>query len=95
MATQRTTRRPRNPYSEPVERPTGPDSFVTDVAFRVPCEKHLANLGWPCFHAEGIADGHLVIGNCNTRNKAAGFNGEINPNSLTRRPFEKTAPAAE
>jgi hypothetical protein len=92
MPTQRNTRR-RPAQQTQDERPTGPDSFVTDVAYRVPCEKHLANLGWPCFHAEGIADGHLVIGNCNTRNKAAGFNGAINPLSLTRRPYEKTAPA--
>jgi len=94
MPTQRNNRRARTTQTQD-ERPTGPDNFVADVAWRVECFKHNADLGWPCFNAEGIADGHSVIGNCNSRALSAGFNGTINPNSLTRRPFEKTAPAAE
>jgi len=89
MPTQRTNRRARNPYSEPVERPTGPDSHVFDVASKVECFHHNADLGQLCFDVEGIADGHRAAGNCNSRALAAGYNGTINPLSLTRRPYEK------
>lgn len=97
MPTQRNNRR-RPAQINADERPTGPDNFVHEVINRTACSQHNASQYWdPCFEAEGLTEeNNSIFGVCNDRAKAAGFNGTINPVSLTRRPFgEKTPPVAE
>lgn len=65
---------------------------IDDIVDRTSCLIHTAPKGYPCFsirYDDGKGtDGPAV---CGPRIKAAGFNGIINPNSLSRS-FGKTKP---
>jgi hypothetical protein len=58
---------------------------IDDIVIRTSCNQHTAPKGWPCFEVR-YDDGKGTIGPavCGIRIKAAGFNGIINPNSLSR-----------
>lgn len=46
------------------------------------CENHSSQEHVPCWAIEGGKIGNVVIGVCNKRIKAAGYNGTISPMSL-------------
>jgi hypothetical protein len=85
--TQRNTR--RRPAQVSVdEKPTTQLSMLT-VVNRSECHNHDADLGEACYFVEGLTEEHPIVGICNARAMRAGMDGEINPNSLTRRPFDR------
>lgn len=60
------------------------DLFVDKVIDFTACDRHDAKEGYPCFWATAYTSDNTIQGICNTRALRAGYNGYINPRSLTR-----------
>jgi hypothetical protein len=59
---------------------------IDEIIQSVSCSIHSAEIGVPCFHIQyGVLKGGLGPGICGPRIKKAGFNGEIQPSSLSQK----------
>jgi hypothetical protein len=85
----RTSRNQSNQNRQHDEPPTT-TLFMPSVIDNTKCGFHDANEGQPCFRHWALTDGLPMIDSiCNHRAIKAGFNGTIDPTSLTRRPFAR------
>lgn len=58
---------------------------VESIMASVPCGRHQAGIGEPCFWSNANTPGRIVIGLCNKRIKKAGFNGKISHTSYQQK----------
>ena len=58
--------------------------YIDVVVERSMCVEHKSQKGSPCWALE-TSLGNLMVGICNRRAKNAGFVGQINPKSLSKR----------
>lgn len=89
----RTSRNQTNQNRNHDEPPTT-DLFMSQVIVSTTCIKHNADETQPCFKHWPLTDDQglpMIWGICNHRAIKAGFNGTIDPKSLTRRPFGRSA----
>lgn len=63
---------------------------IDEIVDNVSCSLHNAEKGVPCFYIQyGVSKGGLGPGICGPRIRKAGFNGEIQPGSLSQKARSK------